>query len=93
MIKREMARAVQRIADEAGAADRSDMEKVAAAFGAATELFIGSCDNEMALARAMGDEETAVKEQIKGNVMRTAREIFAYCYTVMSGDRSEVWEE
>lgn len=90
MIKREMARAIQRVAEET---QNDELEKLAGAFGAATELFIGSCENEIALARALGDEETAVKEQIKANVMHSAREIFAFCYTVISGDRSEVWDE
>ena len=90
MKKREMALAIQQIVDDV---ERDDLDKLAAAFGAATELFIDASANELALARAMGDEETAVKEQIKGNVMRTAREIFAECYTLVSGERSEVWDE
>ena len=90
MKKREMALAIQHIADDP---DRNEIEKLAAAFGAATEMFITNSENELALARALGDEETAVKEQIKANVMRAAREIFADCYTVVSGDRGEVWDE
>ena len=90
MKKREMALAIQRIAEDP---QKDEMEKLAAAFGTATDLFITNSENELALARALGDEETAVKEQIKANVMRSAREIFAYCYTVVSGERSEVWDE
>jgi len=91
MKKQDMALAVQRIANDP---DRSELEKLTAAFGAVTAQFIANSENDLALARAMGDEETAVKEQIKANVMRSAREIFAYCYQVTSGDRSEVlWHE
>jgi hypothetical protein len=90
MKKREMALAIQRIVDDA---ERTDMEKVAAAFGEATGLFIDGSERELALARAMGDEETAVKELIKANVMRTAREIFAEIYVNVTGERSEVWHE
>ena len=90
MKKRDMALAIQRIVDDP---QRTDLEKMAAAFGETTALFIAASENELALARAMGDEETAVKEKIKGNVMRTAREIFAECYTLVSGERSEVWDE
>ena len=90
MKKREMALAMQRIVDEPG---RTDMEKLAAAFGAVTEMFIANIGNELALARALGDEETAVKEQIKGSVMHAARDLFAQCYVAVTGDRSEVWDE
>ena len=93
MKKREMALAIQHIVDDVDGLDRSEMEKLAAAFGAATEMFISHSENELALARALGDDATAVKEQIKGNVMRAAREIFADCYTTVSGERSEVWDE
>ena len=90
MNRREMALAVQRIVDDP---DRSDMEKMAAAFGEATGIFIAGSEREQALARALGDEETAVKEQIKANMMRSAREIFADIYTRVSGERSELWHE
>ncbi len=90
MKKREMAIAIQRIVDDP---DKGDLEKMAAAFGEATNLFIANSEHEMALARAMGDEETAVKERIKGNVMQAARDIFAECYRLVSGERSEVWDE
>ena len=90
MKKRDMALAIQRIVDDP---QRTDLEKMAAAFGETTALFIAASENELALARAMGDEETAVKEMIKGNVMRTAREIFADCYRGVSGERSQVWDE
>jgi hypothetical protein len=90
MRKRDMALAVQSVINDG---DASDLQKLVAAFGTVTDQFISNSENEMALARAMGDEETVVKEQIKANVMRTAREIFAYCYTAVSGERSEVWDE
>jgi hypothetical protein len=90
MRKQDMALAVQRVVFNT---DGSDLEKLSAAFGVATDQFIDNIENEMALARAMGDEETAIKEQIKANVMRTAREIFTYCYTATSGDRTEVLDE
>ena len=90
MKKREMALAIQRIADDP---QRTDLDKLADAFNAATEMFIAGSENELALARAMGDDTTAVKEQIKGNVMRTAREIFGQCYTIVTGERGEVWDE
>jgi hypothetical protein len=90
MKKREMALAMQRIADDPG---MDNLQKVTAAFGEATAIFIAASEQEMALARALGDEETAVKEQIKGNVMRLAREILADSYRLVTGERSEVYDE
>jgi hypothetical protein len=90
MIKRDMSMAIQRIVDDS---DKSDMEKLAAAFGEATALFIAGSEREQALAKALGDEETAVKEQIKGNVMRMARDVFADVYVRVTGERSELWHE
>ena len=90
MKKREMALAMQRIADQPGG---SDMQKMAAAFGEASALFVTESEQAAVLARALGDEETAVKEQIKANVMRSAREIFSESYRIISGERGEVWHE
>ncbi len=90
MKKREMALAIQQVVDDA---EGTDFEKLAAAFDEATSLFIAGSEHELALARALADEETAVKEQIKGNVMRAAREIFGECYTLVSGERGEKWNE
>ena len=90
MNKREMALAIQRIVDDP---DRSDMEKMAAAFGEATSIFIAGSEREQAVAKALGDEGTAVKEQIKANMMRMARDIFADVYTRITGERSELWHE
>lgn len=90
MKKREMASAIQRIVDDP---DKGDLEKLAAAFGEATGLFISASENDLALAQAMGDEETAVKERIKANVMRAARDIFSDCYARVTGERGEVWDE
>jgi hypothetical protein len=90
MNKREMALTIQHIVDDP---HKTDMQKLTTSFGQATEAFISTSENDLALARAMGDTETAVKEQIKANVMRAAREIFADCYVRVSGQRSEVWDE
>ena len=90
MKKREMARTIQRVADDPAL---SELEKLSAAFDQATRLFLSASEQSVALARAMGDEDTAVKELIKGNVMTSAREIFADCYARVTGQRSEVWCE
>ena len=90
MIKRDLAIEINRIsADES----ISEPERLAAAFGYATESFILHSGRELELARAMGDEEMAVKEQIKSNVMQLAREMFEFCYLNVTGSRKGIWHE
>jgi len=60
----------------------------------ATDIRRIAADETMTeLARAMGDEDTAVKEQIKTSVMQSAREIFEFCYLNVTGSRRSVWHE
>jgi hypothetical protein len=90
VIERIMANEIERIsADEA----LSEVEKLAAAFGLVTESIIEQNGRNLELARAMGDEETAVKEQIKSGVMKTAREAFEFCYIKVTGTRKGIWHE
>lgn len=90
MIKRDVAIDIKRIiADE----DLTDMERLVAAFGFATESFVVQSGRDLELARAMGDQETAVKEQIKSSVMLSAREIFEFCYLNVTGTRKGIWDE
>jgi hypothetical protein len=80
---------------EAIYADRKqgEMEKMAAAFEAMTAAFIAQSKRELELARALGDEDTAVKEYIKAGVMAQARVIFAEQYARVSGRREVLWDE
>ena len=90
MTKRNLAVDIKRFsADE----QLTEIEKLAAAFGYATESFIEQSGCDLGLARAMGDEETAVKEQIKSNVMQSAREIFEFCYLNVTGSRRSILHE
>lgn len=84
---------VQRIDQIVNDPEKSDVRKLADLFGEMTNGFITTCEHEIALAQAKGDEETAIKERIKGNMMGTAREMFAHCYLLVTGERSEVWHE
>lgn len=72
---------------------RSELERLAAAYGASTAVFIAGCERQRDLARALGDEETAVREQIKAAVMAEAREIFAAMYAGVSHERTVLWDE
>jgi hypothetical protein len=90
VIKRNLAIDIKRIiADE----EMTEMERLAAAFGYGTESFIMQSGRDLELARAMGDEETAVKEQIKSSVMQSARELFEFCYLNVTGTRRGIWDE
>jgi hypothetical protein len=90
MVERIMAKEIERIAaDDA----LNEMERLAAAFGLVTASIIEQNGRDFELARAMGDEESAVKEQIKAGVMQSARQIFEYCYVQITDTRKGVWNE
>ena len=72
---------------------RSELAKVTAAFDATTAGFIAASERAAELARALGDEETAVKERIKAGVMQQAREMFAFHYARATGKREGLWDE
>lgn len=90
MINRETAGDLEQIIQAAG---ENQMEKMAAAFEHVSGLFIQNSQNRLELARAMGDNETAVKEQIMAGVMGNAREMFEYCYLLVTGSRRSLWDE
>lgn len=72
---------------------RGEAQKLAAAFGALSAAFMAQCAREQELARALGDEETAVREQVKAGVMAAAREMFAAAYAGATGRREVLWDE
>jgi len=90
LIKREIAIEVERIVTNE---DLAEIDKLAEAFGVATDSFIEQSLRNLELARAMHDQETAVKEQIKANVMNSAREIFEFCFLNATGTRRSIWHE
>lgn len=71
----------------------SETDRLVAAFGIATKSFMVQSERDLELARAMGDVESAVKEQIKRNVMQSARELFEFCYLNVTGTRKGIWDE
>ena len=90
MNKRHLAKEVDRIVSDASLAE---IDRLAMAFGTVTKSFIEQSERDLDLARAMQDEETAVKEQIKAGVMDTAREMFEFCYLKATGSRRSIWHE
>lgn len=71
--------------------DLSEMEKLAQAFGWITNHIVEHADQEIELARAMQDGESVVKQQIKRESFRSARNIFQMCYLRATGRRA--WDE
>lgn len=78
---------IQEIAEK----DLPDVEKLAQAFYLLTGRYVEHAQNEIELRRAMGDEESVIKERIKSGVMETARGIFQDCYRVIIG--RSAWDE
>jgi len=68
-----------------------DIDKLKQGFGLVTERIIDHAQHEIELARAMHDDESRVKTQVKMSTMQTAREIFDTWYTRITGRRA--WDE
>ena len=68
-----------------------DIEKLAQAFDLLSRRYVEQAHNETELRRAMGDEESMIKERIKAGVMETARSMFQECYRMIAG--RSVWDE
>jgi hypothetical protein len=73
------------------AADIADAEKLARAFGHITGLIIGHAEKEIDLARAMHDQDTVIKQQIKMETLKHSRHVLDMCYLRLFGGR--VWDE
>jgi hypothetical protein len=71
--------------------DLPEMAKLAAAFEGLTGFIIQCTDREIELARALGDREETIKQQIKRDTLRHARGIFQACYRGVTGRKA--WDE
>jgi hypothetical protein len=71
----------------------TDLEKLVRSFDLVTREFIGHYQHDAELARAMGDKETAVREEIKAGILNASRGMFAHCYTHITGLREKLWDE
>jgi hypothetical protein len=71
--------------------DQPEIVKLEAFFGAITSQIIAFAEQEIELARALGDHELLVKHQIKMETLKTARSIFARGYQIATGRK--VWDE
>ena len=80
-----------KVMKEIQASDLPEAEKVARAFDLVTSRVVENSLHEIELARAMKDQDSLVKEQIKLSMMNHARGIFQVCFKRMTGE--EAWDE
>lgn len=73
------------------ASDLPEMAKLAAAFEGLTGFVIQCTDREIELAKALGDREETIKQQIKRDTLKHARGIFQTCYRGVTGRKA--WDE
>jgi hypothetical protein len=66
--------------NETAALETADIDRLKAAFAAATAAFMEKTEQKLALARALNDQEAMVKEHIKMQVMKEAQGIFQGCF-------------
>jgi hypothetical protein len=72
--------------------DRGEVQRLVDSFDWLTRRIIEVAENEIELARALHDQEGVVKQQIKLQTMRTARDVFETCYLRVTGSRTRLWE-
>jgi hypothetical protein len=65
--------------------EKSEIEKLSAAFHLIAEFNIGNSKNECELFRAAGDRESLIKEQIKHNTMNYMLNVYRECYFRATG--------
>ena len=73
------------------ASDKSDIDKLAWAFGRITEDIIGFARGEIEMATALHDGDAKIRVQIKMETLKHARYIFAMSYQRIMG--RSVWDE
>jgi hypothetical protein len=66
-------------------ADLKDVDRLVRAFDMITRRVIAHCEQDVELARAVQDADWLVKNQIKLEMMKSARRIFEDCYRFMIG--------
>lgn len=71
--------------------DLTETEKFTQGFDWLTRMYLDSYRNQVELARAMQDNESLVKEQIKIEMMKFVRGMFNDCHYRATGRRA--WDE
>lgn len=78
----------QKIAVELRDSEQPEMEKLAYAFGWITDRMIEQGIKDIEVAKALRDEDSVVKNQIKTEVARHARSIFQQCHLLATGRKA-----
>ena len=73
------------------ASDLPEMEKLAAAFDGLTGFIVEHTEHEIELAKALGDRQAMIKQQIKMETVKHDRGIFQSCYHGVTGRKA--WDE
>jgi hypothetical protein len=81
----------QQVAAEMRESQRPDIEKLAHMFDWITRRIVEQGLRDTEVARALRDEDTLIKNQIKTETIRHAREVFQTCHMVATGRRA--WDE
>ena len=71
--------------------DAADLEKVMRAYDLVTRNYMQEIEHEVEVQRALGDSQTALKEQIKLGMMQSARSMLDYCHRYITGKGA--WNE
>jgi hypothetical protein len=79
------------LADEIRSSRLSEAQKLARAFDWVTGRVIAHAEGEVETARALRDDEAAVRQQVKMETIRHARAIFGECYLLATGKKA--WDE
>jgi len=73
--------------------DGTELTKLVQTFDWTTRRIIEMAEYEIDLARAMQDDTSVIKHQIKANTLRMVRDVFQGCYLQVTGERQRLWEE
>jgi hypothetical protein len=71
--------------------DQPEIDKLKAVFGRQTAQIVEYAEKEIELARAMQDDDTLVKVQVKMETMKMARKLFGFGYQIATGRKA--WDE
>ena len=71
--------------------DQPEVDKLKAFFDRITLQIVKYADKEIELAKAMQDRQAVIKQQIKMETIKTAREIFGQGYQIATGRKA--WDE
>jgi hypothetical protein len=81
----------QEMAEDIRNSKQPDLEKVVHAFGWVTRRIVEQGLKDIELARALRDDDSVVKNQIKTEAIRHARSVFQVCHMLATGRRA--WDE